>query len=427
MSRRKILFNLSGSIAAYKACALISKLVQEGFEVQAACTPSAFQFIGAATLEGLTGKPVLSDTFAKGHAMDHISLARDSDLTILCPATASTLNRLAAGLGDDLVGTLFLAHGFGERAGAPYWIVPAMNPEMYLHPATQQSLEKLRAWGVRIIEPAEGRMACGESGPGRMPEPEELLSEIRRYFAESSSTSARPQGRRILVTAGATREPIDAVRFVTNFSTGATGAAIADELSAAGHDVVYLHGRGAAQPESACESVEFSSVADLGRTLDSILHERRFDGVVHAAAVSDFTVDRIESDGLPAAEASGELPKLPSDGPVRLLMKPAPKLIDRIRSASRNSELRMVAFKLTHGAAEGPAVAKLIDHSRADWVVHNHLSEVGANTHSATLYDSRGRAVARTETKRELERTLARLFSGEMNISSEIDTQEMKP
>ncbi len=178
--KRKILFKLSGSIAAFKACSLISKLVQAGYEVQTACTPSTFQFVGAATLEGLTGKPVLSDTFTPGRAMDHIHLVKWADMVILCPATASQLNKLASGIADDIVSTLFLAHDFDK----PYWIVPAMNEKMWLHPATQKSVKTLREWDLQVLEPDVGHQACGDYGPGRMLEPDLVQSLVDSHFMQ---------------------------------------------------------------------------------------------------------------------------------------------------------------------------------------------------------------------------------------------------
>lgn len=176
--KQRILFKLSASIAAYKACQLISRLVQGDFEVQTACTVSTFQFVGAATLEGLTSRPVYSDLFQAGKAMDHIDLMKWADLIILCPATANQINKMSSGIGDDVLSTLFLAHDFKK----PYWVVPAMNEKMWNHPATQLSLQKLREWGLKILEPAVGRQACGDIGPGRMLEPELIESLIRSHF-----------------------------------------------------------------------------------------------------------------------------------------------------------------------------------------------------------------------------------------------------
>ena len=178
MSRSKnVLFCLSGSIACYKACAVISRLAQAGVTVQTAATPAALRFVGAATLEGLSGRPVFSDLWQPGRALDHIELARAADLALVCPATANTVNRLASGLADDPVGALFLAWQLGEK---PWWIAPAMNARMWSHPATRSALERLRSWNVRILDPEEGPHACGEEGPGRLAEPEKIAAAILR-------------------------------------------------------------------------------------------------------------------------------------------------------------------------------------------------------------------------------------------------------
>ena len=173
--KRNVLFLLSGSIACYKACTVISRLAQAGVTVQTVATPAALRFVGAATLEGLSGRPVFSDLFAEGRALDHIELARAADLALVCPATANTINRLAAGLADDPIGALFLAW---ELKDMPWWVAPAMNVKMWEHPATAASLAKLRSWGVRVIEPDAGALACGEIGPGRLAEPGPIATEV---------------------------------------------------------------------------------------------------------------------------------------------------------------------------------------------------------------------------------------------------------
>ncbi len=180
--RKNVLFLLSGSIACYKACAVVSRLAQAGVTVQTAATAAALKFVGAATLEGLSGRPVFSDVFEAGRALEHIELARQADLALVCPATANTLNKLAAGLGDDPVSTLFLAW---EIKTKPWLVAPAMNAMMWEHPATVKSLATLRSWGVRVIEPAEGPHACGEGGAGRLREPEEIATEVLRILEAS--------------------------------------------------------------------------------------------------------------------------------------------------------------------------------------------------------------------------------------------------
>ena len=175
MSQRNILFLLSGSIACYKACAAISRLAQAGVNVQTVATPAALRFVGAATLEGLSGRPVFTDLFEQGRALDHIELARAADLALVCPATANTINRLAHGLADDPIGALFLAWEMKQK---PWWVAPAMNGYMWDHPATEASLTKLRDWGVRVLDPVDGAHACGEIGPGRLMEADQIVTEV---------------------------------------------------------------------------------------------------------------------------------------------------------------------------------------------------------------------------------------------------------
>lgn len=179
----KILFILSGSIACYKACAVISQLVQRGHQVRAVATKSALKFVGTATLEGLTREKVATDLFEEGGALEHISLTRWADIVVLCPATAHTLNRIAAGLGDDLAGALLLAHDWSK----PLVVAPAMNPAMWTHPATVVSVERLRGWGARFVDLGLGRTACGEVGEGRLAEPPEIVQAIETALPTRSA------------------------------------------------------------------------------------------------------------------------------------------------------------------------------------------------------------------------------------------------
>ena len=358
-----LLVVFTGSIAAYKGCDVVSRLVQRGHRVRCVATPSALQFIGAATLEGLAGSPLLSDTFAAGSALEHIHLTRWADAVLVCPATANTLNRLAAGLADDLPGALFLAHDPTK----PWLMAPAMNPAMWTHPATVASVQKLRDWGVRFIAPAEGRTACGEIGEGRLAEPKAIV-------AATEAALANPARRlRVLITAGGTSEPVDGVRVLTNTSTGATGAMIADHLSRAGHEVLLLRAKSAVATDCACPEETFLTFSDLEAALHRLLASHSFDVVIHAAAVSDYRVDAVFMDAdSPPVPAE----KLPSGGTPIIRLSPNPRLVDSLRKWSR-APFTLVAFKLTCGA--GPdqtaeAVSTLLAHSGADFVVHNDLA-----------------------------------------------------
>ncbi|ACB74070.1 flavoprotein [Opitutus terrae] len=182
-----VLVLLTGSIACFKACTLISRLVQAGVTVQTVATPAALRFVGTATLEGLSGRPVFTDVFEEGRALDHIALARAADLALVCPATANTINQLAAGIAGDPVGTLFLAW---ELESKPWWIAPAMNAWMWKHPATAASIATLKSWGVRVLDPVEGPHACGETGPGRLAEPELITAEILKTLGARPPSAA---------------------------------------------------------------------------------------------------------------------------------------------------------------------------------------------------------------------------------------------
>ncbi len=407
MSQAKVLFVLSGSIAAWKACAVISRLVQDGHAVQAVATPSALRFVGAATLEGLTGRPVCSDLWEAGAAMEHINLTKWADLVVLCPATASTLNRLAAGLGDDLLGALFLAFDWRK----PCLIAPAMNPAMWSHPATAASVERLRGWGATILPVARGRLACGDEGDGRLIEPEEILAAIRiRLFTTAGPTRpGRPP--RVLVTAGGTEEPIDGVRTIGNFSTGRTGAALAEACALRGCEVTLLRAHRAAPARPPVAEATFGSFAELEAALRRELGGSRFDVVVHAAAVGDYSVASLEIDGLPRPAARDG--KLDSGREVMIRLQANPKLVDHLRGWSANPDLRVVAFKLTRGAdaaARQAAVAALFAHSGADAVVHNDLAEQGADPGAfpATIHRADG-ASHRIESRGALADEVARL------------------
>lgn len=392
MSGSNLLFILTGSIAGYKACEAISQLVQRGHRVRTVASAAALRFIGPATLEGLTGTPALTDLFAAGAALEHINLTRWADAVVVCPATAGTLNRFAAGLGDDLPGALFLAHDRSK----PWLVAPAMNPAMWAHPATQAAVEKLRGWGVRILPVGQGRTACGETGEGRLAEPAEIVRAVEAALVGPA------RKLHVLVTAGGTAEPVDGVRVLTNTSTGRTGANLAAYLSGRGHDVVLLRA-GSAQSAAGCREETFQCFADLDAALTRLLGGEHFDAVIHAAAVGDFSIEAVVIDG--RAQPPGAAKLATGEAPVSLRLKPNPKLVDTLRARSRNSQLQVVAFKLTHGASVAladEAVQVLFAHSGADWVVHNDLTErTGGDDFPATVHGPDGAAV-RCATRREL-------------------------
>lgn len=373
---------MSGSIAAYKVCHVISRLVQAGTEVEVVASPWALKFVGEATIEGLTGRAVRKAMFGAGAHMAHINLIRWADLAIVCPATANTINKLAGGIGDDLITTSFLAHDFAK----PWLIAPAMNTKMYHHPITRASVEKLRAMGCEILETASGVLACGEVGDGKLLDSDLLLSEIVRRLpakptqhpvVESPDERAFRRPRRILITSGGTSEPIDPVRSITNTSTGRTGALLAEVLLGLGHHVHFLSAEASSKPNAealgvgeALSSQSFKTYSDLATALESQLRTHAFDAVLHAAAVSDYSVA-----GGPATS------KTDSADEITLKLVRNPKLLDAIRGWSKNPSLQIVAFKLTATPDlddRAKRLAKLMKNSNADFVVTNDHGEMPA-------------------------------------------------
>ncbi len=388
MSKSKILFFMTGSIACYKACNIISKLVQADFEVQVVASKSALEFVGNATLEGLTGKPTITDLWSPGNIMAHIHLMRWADLVLVAPATSNYINKISQGVGDDLLTTLFLAHDFKK----PFLIAPAMNTSMYLHPVTQKSIQVLKSfkgqYGIEILESASGVLACGEVGYGKLLEPELIMQEIVRALSlkpEELAVSTRTAPKNplhILLTSGGTSEPIDDVRVLTNKSTGQTGARLADTLMELGLNVTFLHAERSAVPSLQCQKISFETFHDLETTLNQQLSTTNFDAVIHLAAVSDYSI----VDGKFAGKISSEPESL------TIHLKKNPKLVNVIKKISLNKSLKLVAFKMTSTPdiqKREIAVKKLFHESSADVVVHNDLSEIDvqAKTHLFHWHD----------------------------------------
>jgi len=393
-----VLLLMSGSIACAKASSLISEWSKKGHKVRVVCSRSVTEFIGHSTLQGLGAELVFDNVFASGQAMEHISLGKWADIIIAAPATSNLINKLSAGIADDAVSTVWQA-AYGQ--GKPMLIVPAMNTRMWRYPATQDSVKRLKKWGIHVLPVARGELACGEQGEGRMREPAEILQTVEGLLAFDRQAS----GKRILITAGGTREQIDSVRYIGNMSSGRTASRLADELTCAGHHVTWLGARDAVKPDLGSERVRFSSFDDLARCLKVLLAENEFDTVIHAAAVSDFSVSSVlNEEGDPLDKPGG---KLSSGSDLLLRLKRNPKLLDRIRTWSKNPDVRVIGFKLTDSdnlQQQLAAVKKQFDDSKVDAVVHNDLSEISKETHTFRLHTPRrepvhctdGEALART-------------------------------
>ena len=280
MTGKRILLIVGGGIAAYKACELVRLLRREGASVRCVLTAGGAQFVTAMTLAALSEQPVHTSLWdLKDEAeMGHIQLSREADLVVVCPATADLLARMAAGIADDLATTLLLA------TDKPVLAVPAMNVRMWLHPATTRNVARLRADGVTVLEPDEGPMACGEFGPGRLPEPAAIVAAIRARLSPSQALA----GKHILVTAGPTHEPIDPVRYIANRSSGRQGFAIAGALAERGAKVTLVAGPVALATPAGVTRIDVETAREMAAAVDAALPA---DAAVMVAAVADWGVD----------------------------------------------------------------------------------------------------------------------------------------
>lgn len=281
---KHILVGISGGIAAYKIPELIRGLVKAGAEVRVATTRHALEFVTELTLQTVSGHPVYSDVFAaiNAHATEHISLPEWCDAMIVAPATANVVAKMAAGIADDALTTTICSC----VARKPILIAPAMNDKMWENPATQHAIETIRSWqNVRVIEPAEGPLACGVVGKGRMPEAEELQEALEYVL-----TPRTLAGQRILITAGGTQEPIDPVRFISNYSTGKMGVALAQVCARRGAEVTMVCGSMSVTPRNpfgAIHRIDALSAQDMYEAC--IAQWPRMNSAILCAAVADFT------------------------------------------------------------------------------------------------------------------------------------------
>lgn len=322
---KQVIVGVSGGIAAYKACTVVRQLTEASHRVRVIPTESALRFVGAATFEALSGEPVCTDVFADVPAVPHVHLGQQADLVVVAPATADLLARAAAGRADDLLTATLLT------ARCPVLFAPAMHTEMWLHPATVDNVATLRRRGAVVLEPATGRLTGADSGAGRLPEAEEITTLAQLLLERHDALPYDLAGRKLLVTAGGTREPIDPVRFIGNRSSGKQGYAVARVAAQRGADVTLIAGHTAGLVDPAgVEVVHVSSAQQLADAVSK--HAPTADVLVMAAAVADFrpaqvatvkikkgvegppTIELLRNDdvlaGVVRARAHGQLPNM---------------------------------------------------------------------------------------------------------------------
>ena len=278
LTGKTVVLGISGSIAAYKIAYLASALKKLHADVEVIMTENATQFITPVTLESLTGNKCLVDTFDRNFkfSVEHIALAKRADIFMLAPATANVIAKVAHGLADDMLTTTFLA------CKCPKYISPAMNTQMFENPITQDNLKICQSYGMHVIQPACGYLACGDTGAGKMPEPEELLDHIIHEIAYPKNLT----GKKILVTAGPTREALDPVRFLTNHSTGKMGYAIARVAAARGAEVTLVTGPTEIKKPGFVKVVPIESAREMYEAVTAASEEQ--DAIIKAAAVADY-------------------------------------------------------------------------------------------------------------------------------------------
>jgi phosphopantothenoylcysteine decarboxylase/phosphopantothenate--cysteine ligase len=348
-------------------------LTQAGAEVDVVMTRAAREFVGAITFEAVTGRPVYTEIFGPGHALDHIRLAREARVIVVAPATADFVGRAAHGLADDLLTACLLA------TQSKVLLVPAMNDRMWSHAQTKQNVAQARSLGYEILEPAEGPLAVGEgSGPGRMPEPEEIMSHVARLLERSSSLA----GKRIVVTAGATREPIDPVRFISNHSSGKMGIAIARAAWRRGADVTLIAGHVDVQLPPEINTLKAETVQAMSRSVADVLPTA--DVLIMAAAPADFRPVREEREKIKKGRASPKIELEPTEDILKstiskrkkksLIVGFALETTDGIRNAREKLEAKDLDLVVLNDAKE-PGAGFGVDTNRVTVIGRNGKQE----------------------------------------------------
>jgi phosphopantothenoylcysteine decarboxylase/phosphopantothenate--cysteine ligase len=379
---KKILLGITGGIAAYKAAELTRLLIKSGADVRVAMTEAATRFIGVVTLQALSGQPVWTDLWDTrvSDAMGHIELSRDRDLILIAPASADFMAKLAYGLADDLLSTLCVARR------CPLMVAPAMNVEMWQNAATVRNAETLRADGVVIVGPASGGQACGEMGMGRMTEPADILADVQFFFQPKAL-----QGRRVIVTAGPTEEPVDPVRVLTNTSSGKMGYAVARAAREAGAEVTLISGPVALATPAGVSRVDVRTAQEMFEAVKKDAKDA--DVFISVAAVADYRVKN------PSPQKIKK-----GNGAPRLELEENPDILAWVAALPKPPFC--VGFAAESEKLAENARAKLAK-KKVPLIAANLAQEtMGRDENAITLYDARGEHQLGRGPKLELARKL---------------------
>ena len=368
---KTVVLGVTGGIAAYKSAALTSLLVKAGAQVQVIMTEHARQFIAPLTFESLTGRRCLTDTFDRNHeySTEHVELAKEADVVMIAPATANIIAKIAHGMADDMLTTTMLA------CDCPKIVAPAMNTRMYENPVTQDNIRKLEEYGMTIAHPTSGHLACGDIGKGKMLEPEELF----QYILMACAFEKDMAGKHVLVTAGATQEALDPVRYITNHSSGKMGYSLAKISAFRGAEVVLVSGHTALAAPLFAERVSVTSAEDMFRAVTE--RSEWADIIIKAAAVADYR---------PAAVSSEKIKK--SDDQMSIGLERTQDILGYLGAHKRDGQFLCGFAMETQDLLEN--ASQKLKKKNADMIVANNLKVTGAgfagDTNVVTLITKNG-------------------------------------
>ncbi len=394
LTGKRILLGITGGIAAYKAAELTRLMVKSGADVRVAMTEAATRFVGTATMQALSGQPVWTDLWDPrvSDAMGHIELSRDRDLILIAPASADFMAKLAHGYADDLLSALCVARR------CPLLVAPAMNVEMWQNAATARNAETLRADGVAIVGPASGGQACGEMGMGRMTEPADILADVQ-FFFQPKRSEGKLRGRRVVVTAGPTEEPVDPVRVLTNRSSGKMGYAVARAACEAGAEVTLISGPVSLPTPAGVARVDVRTAREM---FDAVKKDaKRADVFISVAAVADYRVKK------PAAQKIKK-----ANGRLSLELEENPDILAWVAGLPKPPFC--VGFAAESENLAQNARAKLAK-KKLPLIAANLAQEaIGRDDSAITLYDAKGEHPLGRGAKIDLARKLVEHIAGKL-------------